>query len=83
MKAINNIFITLTVIAMAMVSCTKQEIIKPENDMSDCVGVYFVDEQKNIADHMLEKGADDTFLEFEVRRINTEKAMVVPYELVV
>lgn len=83
MKATNNIFIKLTVIAMAMVSCTKQEMIKPENDMSGCVGVYFVDEQENIADHMLEKGTDDTFLEFEVRRVNAEEALIVPYELVV
>ena len=83
MKVTNDILLTLTVIAMAMVSCAKLEISKPVNDMSDCVGVYFVEEQENIADHMLEKGTDDTFLEFEVRRANADKAVNVPYELVV
>ena len=81
MKATFKIF--LAFIALAMVSCSKQDIQKAEGDLADCAGVFFVEEQKNIGDHMLEKGKDDTYLEFDVRRTNFEEAIEVPYELTV
>lgn len=79
MKATYKIFLAL--ISIAMISCSKQELQKADGDMADCAGVYFIENQKNIGDHMLEKGKDNTYLEFEVRRTNSDEAMEVPYEL--
>ena len=49
---------------MFMSACVEEDIEKGTPDLEDCMGVYFVEEQENAKDHILEYGEDETYLDF-------------------
>ncbi len=64
-----------------MNSCVEETFEKGAPDRSDCMGVYFVEGQKNQKTHSLEKGKDDTYLDFVVRRIDDSTDELVEFQL--
>ena len=80
MKAINiRIFIAATA-ALLLGACMEKNLETSTSPDSNCMGVYFVEDQKNIKDHTFEKGKSEASLSFTVRRTNTEESVEVPYE---
>ena len=67
-------------LAITMNACVEEQLEKGAPEREDCMGVYFVEQQKNAKDHTLEKDVDETFLEFEVRRSDISEAVEIPYE---
>lgn len=80
MKAIHIRHLLTASLVLLMNSCVEEQIEKGPYDLDDCMGVYFVEEQENAKTHTLEKGKDKTFLEFKVRRVNSDAAAEIPYE---
>lgn len=67
-------------LALLLSACVEEQIEKGAPEMENCMGVYFVEEQENIKTHTLEKGVDETYLDFTVRRANADEEAVIPYE---
>lgn len=81
MKARHTIYIMMAAaMALLMNACVEEQIEKAPYDSEDCMGVYFVEEQENAKTHTLERGKDDNYLEFKVRRVNADQAVEIPYE---
>ena len=80
MKAKYIKYFSMAVLPLLMGACIEEQIEKAPYDSEDCMGVYFVEDQENVKSHTLEKGKDESFLEFKVRRVNSDKAVEVPYE---
>ena len=80
MKAINIRIFMAAAAVLLLGACMKENMETSTLTDSDCMGVYFVQEQENIKDHTLEKGVDDASLSFVVRRINAEESAEIPYE---
>ena len=80
MKAKYIKYFSMAVLPLLMGACIEEQIEKAPYDSEDCMGVYFVEDQENVKSHTLEKGKDESFLEFKVRRVNSDKAVEVPNE---
>ena len=68
-------------LTMFMSACVEEDIEKGTPDLEDCMGVYFVEEQENAKDHILEYGEDETYLDFTLRRVKCDIEESVPFHL--
>lgn len=80
MKAKNIRLFMAAAAVFLLYACVEEKFQPAANDLGDCMGVYFVEEQENAKTHTLEKDVDTTALEFIVRRVNVEEAAEIPYE---
>ena len=64
-------------------ACVRENFEKGEPELEGCMGVYFLEGQKNAKDHTLEKGIDESSLDFTLRRVNSEESAEIPYEYTV
>ena len=68
------------VLVLLMNACVQENLEKGEPELEGCMGVYFLDGQKNAKDHTLEKGIDASSLDFTLRRVNSDESAEIPYE---
>ena len=59
---------------LLMSACVRENFEKGEPELEGCMGVYFLEGQKNAKDHTLEKGIDASSLDFTLRRVNSEES---------
>lgn len=80
MKNISKFILAFAALALASVSCVKEEAHEPgPKDVEGCYGVYFPS-QEATGDHVLTP-LDPTVAEFTVARKNTSGAIEVPYTI--
>ena len=70
-------------LVLLMSACVKENLEKGEPELEGCMGVYFLEGQKNAKDHTLEKGIDASSLDFTLRRVNSDESAEIPYEYTV
>ena len=79
MKAFNIRYFMAAAAVLAFTSCVNEELENGGQDLEDCQGVYFVEEQENAKTHTLEKGVDKTSFDIIVRRTETDTEEDVNY----
>lgn len=80
MKATYMKYSIMAALALLLSACVEETIEKGAPDMDGCMGVYFVEEQENLKDHVFDKGEDDPSLEFILRRADASTAVEIPLE---
>ena len=80
MKATYMKYSIMAALALLLSACVEETIEKGAPDMDGCMGVYFVEEQENLKDHVFDKGEDDPSLEFILRRADVSTAVEIPLE---
>ena len=81
MKAKNIFYSLAAAMTLLFSACVAEQNEVGAPDREDCAGVYFVEEQENVKTHTLEKGKDETSLEFVVRRTNTDQEEDVSFSV--
>lgn len=71
MKRIYTI-ISIAAAALFLNACVKEASDKDTDGLQECMGVYFVEQQENVKAHTLDVDEDKPWLEFVVRRVNSE-----------
>ena len=80
MKATYMKYSMMAALALMLGACVEETIEKGAPDMDGCMGVYFVEEQANIKDHVFDKGEEEPSLEFTVRRSDVGESVEIPLE---
>ena len=81
MKAKYIMYSFAAAMTLLLSACVEEKIETGAPDLEDCIGVYFPEEQENLKTHTLEKGKDDTELEFIVRRKNIDDEAYVDFKV--
>ena len=81
MKAKYMIYSFAAAMTLLLTACVEEKIEAGAPELEDCVGVYFPEDQENLKEHTLEKGKDDTTLEFIVRRTNIDDEANVDFQV--